>query len=441
MTAWTNEVQPFGKNHAPLLTGLSSSNDGTAVPVAVDPATGELLVSSSGGGGGTQYAEGATTAPGTGTLAIGRHQASPPLLADQELYGLQLDSQANLLVNLAEAEITLGTSSTFNSTFPSNGTAIGGLNGTNMVPFNIDGSGFLEVAVENSPSVTQLGPWTTALNDSANAAIGATVLDLTNANPLTVAVTDTSGNQISSFGGTQYAEGATTTPGTGTLALGRYSSPSPTLTAGTLEGLQLDSSGNLKVNVAVGGSSSSSSSTAVTSGDVSTIAGQPVNTVTPGTQLVSLTDELGDPFRSTVPGALDIAIVNVAVDSSENMKTAPGAFEVANPFNSTEQGCALSVKATQGYLLSILVTNYNAAKRYLHIISKPTAPASGDVPTFSFPIPAGNSIQPAYVSIGQEFFGSGGSYLQFGVAVGVSTTANVFNQASSADHTLAGLYV
>lgn len=43
MTAWTDEVQPFGANHAPLLTGLSSDNDGVRVPVAVDPATGAIL--------------------------------------------------------------------------------------------------------------------------------------------------------------------------------------------------------------------------------------------------------------------------------------------------------------------------------------------------------------------------------------------------------------
>lgn len=40
---WTNEPQPFGQNRAPLLAGLSVAGDGTAVPVAVDPATGAIL--------------------------------------------------------------------------------------------------------------------------------------------------------------------------------------------------------------------------------------------------------------------------------------------------------------------------------------------------------------------------------------------------------------
>lgn len=51
--AWTTEVQPFGPNHAPLLTGLSSSDGKTPVPVAVDPATGSLATTGGGGGGGS----------------------------------------------------------------------------------------------------------------------------------------------------------------------------------------------------------------------------------------------------------------------------------------------------------------------------------------------------------------------------------------------------
>ena len=48
-----------------------------------------------------------------------------------------------------------------------------------------------------------------SINDGVSSAIKATVLDLTNANPLTVAITDGSGNQITSFGGgAQYTEDA-----------------------------------------------------------------------------------------------------------------------------------------------------------------------------------------------------------------------------------------
>lgn len=100
MVNWTTEPQPFGANHVPLIEGLSSVDGTTPVPIAVDPTSGALLASVvSGGGGGTQYAEGATTSPGTGTLAIGRHTTLAPSLTDGELYGLQLDSAGNLLVS------------------------------------------------------------------------------------------------------------------------------------------------------------------------------------------------------------------------------------------------------------------------------------------------------------------------------------------------------
>lgn len=59
-----------------------------------------------------------------------------------------------------------------------------------------------------------------AILDGADSGIAATVLDLTNSNPLTVAVTDASGDQISSFGGgTQYTEGDTDASITGTAML------------------------------------------------------------------------------------------------------------------------------------------------------------------------------------------------------------------------------
>lgn len=60
--AWTPEQQPFGVNHAPLLTGTASDGSGVGVPVAVDPDTGAVLTSGGGsGGGGTQYSSGTTT--------------------------------------------------------------------------------------------------------------------------------------------------------------------------------------------------------------------------------------------------------------------------------------------------------------------------------------------------------------------------------------------
>lgn len=44
---WPTGYQPFGPNRAPLLSGLSSLDAKTEVPVAVDPATGNLATSTS----------------------------------------------------------------------------------------------------------------------------------------------------------------------------------------------------------------------------------------------------------------------------------------------------------------------------------------------------------------------------------------------------------
>ncbi len=65
-----------------------------------------------------------------------------------------------------------------------------------------------------------VGSTATAINDGVDGAIKATVLDLTNSNPLTSAIVDANGDQISSFGGgTQYTEGDTDASITGTATL------------------------------------------------------------------------------------------------------------------------------------------------------------------------------------------------------------------------------
>lgn len=65
----------------------------------------------------------------------------------------------------------------------------------------------------------------------------------------------------------QYVEGATNSPATGNLSLGRYVSSPLSLTNGQMAGLQLDSAGNLKVvgSITVGGTTDESSFVAGTS--------------------------------------------------------------------------------------------------------------------------------------------------------------------------------
>lgn len=71
--------------------------NGKAVQVQLD-ASGNVPVTGGGGGGGTQYAELTTTAPATGTAALGRYKSSAPTLTDGQLYALQLDASGNLKV-------------------------------------------------------------------------------------------------------------------------------------------------------------------------------------------------------------------------------------------------------------------------------------------------------------------------------------------------------
>jgi hypothetical protein len=77
----------------------------------------------------------------------------------------------------------------------------------------LDGSGNLPISASISGADG-------AITDGVDSNIKATVKDLTNANPLTVAIVDTSGDQVSSFGGgTQYTEGDVDTSITGTAVM------------------------------------------------------------------------------------------------------------------------------------------------------------------------------------------------------------------------------
>lgn len=110
-------------------------------------------------------------------------------------------------------------------------------------------------------------------------------------------------------------------------------------------------------------------------------------------------------------------------------------------FNATLTDVDIAVKASAGVLYSIHVTNINAAVRYLQIFNQTTAPAGGNTPFISIPIPAGSSTAPSAVSLGRDFFGLGGIAHATGIAVGISTTSATFTAATTTDHTIAGTYL
>lgn len=76
-------------------------------------------------------------------------------------------------------------------------------------PF-VDSNGkYVTVQLDASGNLPTVGGGDGAIVDGVSSSIKATVLDLTSANPLTVAITDANGDQITSFGGgTQYTEDA-----------------------------------------------------------------------------------------------------------------------------------------------------------------------------------------------------------------------------------------
>lgn len=81
-------------------------------------------------------------------------------------------------------------------------------------PLAVDASGNLNISASISGADG-------AILDGVTNTIKATVLDLVSSNPLTVAIVDSGGAQISSFGGgTQYATGSAQATPTGTVALG-----------------------------------------------------------------------------------------------------------------------------------------------------------------------------------------------------------------------------
>jgi hypothetical protein len=120
---------------------------------------------------------------GNGVKVAGVYKASPPTYADGNRCDLQVDTNGNLKVNIVAGANAGGTSSNFNSAFPTPGTAIGASDGTNMKPLLVDGSGNVKVniaaggvaaATDNSAFTAGVGtglPVMAVFNDSISNAV------------------------------------------------------------------------------------------------------------------------------------------------------------------------------------------------------------------------------------------------------------------------------
>lgn len=85
------------------------------------------------------------TAATSSKLVGGTFASSPITLTNGQQAGLQVDANGYLKINVSAGGASGGTSSSFASAFPSLGTAIGALNGGNMVSLAADGSHNLQV--------------------------------------------------------------------------------------------------------------------------------------------------------------------------------------------------------------------------------------------------------------------------------------------------------
>lgn len=237
----------------------------------------------------------------------------------------------------------------------------------------------------------------------------------------------------------QQSQNATNSVGTGIAAVGnlaQFDDVSPTaITENSFGNLRISANRNLynTIRDAAGnerGLNISANNAAGVAGDIASAAtdsGNPIKT--------------GAKYNTTAPTVTDGQRVDSQADSRGNLKTVDGAYEIGTLFNAVLNDVDISVKGSAGYLKSIRVSNINAAIRYLQIHNKATAPAGGDTPILSFPIPAGSATVPQYLSFGQDDWGPGGLSCSTGISIGISTVAATFTAATTTDHVTAGSYV
>lgn len=115
--------------------------------------------------------------------------------------------------------------------------------------------------------------------------------------------------------------------------------------------------------------------------------------------------------------------------------------DIWSPFDAMGNDVDISVKAAPGYLMSVYVTNENAAVRFLQLHDKASAPVNPNAPVMSLPIPAGTANNPGVLKLGAEHFGPAGRQCAVGIAIGISTTETTFTAATTTEHSISGGYV
>lgn len=89
-------------------------------------------------------------------------------------------------------------------------------------------------------------------------------------------------------------------------------------------------------------------------------------------------------------------------------------------------------KAFPGNVMSLDITNDNAAVRYFQLHNKATNPAATNVPVRSWKIPAGTANNPGRLTLTTTYFSEGGYYLSTGIGWAISTTLATFTDSATA---------
>jgi hypothetical protein len=245
-------------NHQPSLSAENSASHNNENVYSTNHALNVSVVS--GGSGGTQYAEGATTSPATGTVALGRYLASAPgTLADGAFSAPLLDNFGQLKV------VPVGTSSVNIAQVGGASLALGQTTMSASLPITIASNQSSFPVTLTSTSITSLIPGTgsTNLGAAVDAARG-----ITKTGVVALAIReDTPANQVSAVG--DYAElqidgtgrlwtnsivagdiaAAATDSGNPVKIGGKYNTTKPTYTDGQRGDIQIGTRGSVAVSL------------------------------------------------------------------------------------------------------------------------------------------------------------------------------------------------
>lgn len=236
--------------------GLTALSTVTGQQEFITSTSGVLNTTGGGGGGGSdvQYVEGATTAPATGTVALGRYQLSPPTLTTGQLYATQLDVNGNLKVAIT-GTATINSGSPTGSAVPANAFYQGirgpssnlvGVQSASIASGQFD-TGLLGAGILVN-GTSDFKYYSVAGNNAADAmATGISAFTWSQ----TAVYNGTSWDRLRGNTNGLFAQGntdsATTDSGSPVKVGGKFNTTRPTFTDGQRGDIQIDARGNLAV--------------------------------------------------------------------------------------------------------------------------------------------------------------------------------------------------